>query len=301
MFGKTLRYVGLFAATIWVGAAATPSRANIEPFAEFHQLTTIKGVHWIKTQVGANNSRARLEGGRLFTKKASTSGIGDAAGELSTSFSFLDPTLGALLGEGAGLLAGFKLDATVTPSTRGVFIDSDGNFTQDGLNGSFDFIYRGSTPISDGSITITNGGVLLHADFNGASLSGKAGGSTIGGSDSTFLSLTHNINYTSPFIDFTSSDPDPAHLLKGRDFVIGLAIAGPGLSVGPNTACTVGVGPCAKTFNTFNATASGFMGATAASVPEPAAWALMIVGFGSLGVTLRRHRSSIPGSDASVR
>ena len=34
------------------------------------------------------------------------------------------------------------------------------------------------------------------------------------------------------------------------------------------------------------------IGAGAAAVPEPASWALMLVGFGGLGVALRRHRRS---------
>lgn len=275
--------------------AATPSYAEIQTFAEFHQITTVKGVHWIRTQVGASNSRSRLEGGRLFTKNSGSASIGDAAGEIRTSFSFLDPFLTTALHEGAGLLAGFKLDAFITPNTAGTFVDGDGNTTAEHLNGSFDFIYRGLTPISDGKTTISNGGVLLHADFTDASLRGKLGGSTIGFDDSTFASILHNITYSSPFLDFTSSIPDPGHLITGRDFVFGLSsIASPGLGIGPGTTCTVGVGPCAKLFNNFNATISGNEGSNPAPqsfVPEPATWSLMIMGFGATGVMMRRREA----------
>jgi hypothetical protein len=291
----SLRMAAGAALTAALIAGATPSFAtDIETFTEFHQLTTTKGVHWIRTQVGASNSRARLEGGRLFTKNSGTAAIGDAAGELSTSFSFLDPTLAVLLNEGTGLRAGFILDATVTPSTGGVFVDGDGNWTQDHVNGSFAFIYRGPTPISDGHTTVFNGDVLLSATFHDAALRGKAGGSTIAFDDSTFAGITHNIDYFSPFLDFSASTPDPGHLITGRDFVFGFSsIASPGLGIGPSTACTVGVGPCAKGFNNFNATASGNMGANPAPktyVPEPATWGLMIVGFAGIGAALRRRR-----------
>lgn len=285
-----LATVGALAVT----AAATPSRADIQTFAEFHQLTTVKGVHWIRTQVGASNSFSRLEGGRLFTENSATAHIGDAAGELSTSFSFLDPFLTAALDEGTGLKAGFILDATVTPSTSGVFVDSDGNWTQDHVNGSFAFIYRGASPISDGHTTVSNGDVLLSGVFHDAALRGKAGGSTIGFDDSTFEGLTHNIDYFSPFLDFSASVPDPGHLITGRDFVFGVSsIKSPGLGIGPATVCIVGVGPCAKTFNDFDGTASGNMGANPSPktyVPEPATWSLMILGFGGVGTLLRSRR-----------
>ena len=281
-----------------LAASATPSYAEIETFADFHQLTTTKGVHWIRTQVGASNSRARMEGGRLFTKNSNTAFIGDASGELAVSFSFLDPFLFTALNEGTGLLAGFIMDATVTPSTGGLFVDGDGNWTQDHVNGSFAFIYRGASPITDGSTVVNTGDVLLSATFHDAALRGKAGGTTIGFDNSTFGGLTHSLAYFSPFLDFSASAPDPAHLITGRDFVFGLSsIRSPGLSIGPGTACTVGVGPCATGFNNFDATASGNEGSNPEpgdympGVPEPASWALMITGFGGLGLALRRRRS----------
>lgn len=275
-------------------AAATPSYADIKTFAEFHQITTVKGVHWIRTQVRASNSRARLEGGRLFTKNSGSASIGDPAIEIPTSFSFLDPYLTTALNEGAGLLAGFKLDAFITPSTAGTFVDGDGNRTAENLSGSFDFIYRGSTPISNGKTTISSGGVLLHAEFSDAAVRGRLGGSTIFVDDSTFTSLSHNITYSSPFLDFTNSTPDPGHVIAGRNFVFGLSsIASPGVGIGPGTTCTVGVGPCAKLFNSFNATISGNEGSDPAPqsfVPEPATWSLMIIGFGAVGRMMRRRR-----------
>ena len=53
--------------------------------------------------------------------------------------------------------------------------------------------------------------------------------------------------------------------------------------------------------NTFSPGATGFVTATSslvAGVPEPATWAMMILGFGMAGVAARRRRSAFAGSIA---
>ena len=55
--------------------------------------------------------------------------------------------------------------------------------------------------------------------------------------------------------------------------------------------CPLGGGNCTKAEGSFRANGGGnfSFGATA---PEPAQWALMIVGFGGLGVMARRRRAA---------
>jgi hypothetical protein len=42
-----------------------------------------------------------------------------------------------------------------------------------------------------------------------------------------------------------------------------------------------------------NASYSGTLNISPAPVPEPAAWALMLLGFGAIGVTMRRRQKPI--------
>jgi hypothetical protein len=62
----------------------------------------------------------------------------------------------------------------------------------------------------------------------------------------------------------------------------------------PNTTTGSGFGP-AQSFSSLTLKSSGTVtGAAIAAVPEPAAWALYILGLGGAGAALRRRRSSTP-------
>jgi hypothetical protein len=89
--------------------------------------------------------------------------------------------------------------------------------------------------------------------------------------------------------DFTVS----AGVVTGADFTAGSSVTGDVL-FGLNASFGNGFG----VVGTFNAASNdnGFAGATyAASTPEPATWALVLLGFGGMGAALRsRRRAATP-------
>jgi hypothetical protein len=134
--------------------------------------------------------------------------------------------------------------------------------------------------IDSGTLTFTNDlGNLLTVTFTNGVLGGRNGGAYLRAGDDS--SIGASVTYTSDF-----EVPDFSTLPDGTDnFVLGLTFNPPSsnLGIGSNgqlasfNASTVG------TFNTL-------------AVPEPASWALMIVGFGGLGGLLRvkRRRGFLP-------
>ena len=89
---------------------------------------------------------------------------------------------------------------------------------------------------------------------------------------------SQNLVYTSDFMAFDNA--------TSYDFSLTMTGANPGLTmaaVDPTLTNVTG----ARTFNTTKASVTG--GFAANSVPEPQSWALMILGFGMVGVSLRRR------------
>jgi hypothetical protein len=105
------------------------------------------------------------------------------------------------------------------------------------------------------TLTFTN------ATFAGAGGSGAVFGTQPGGG---------TVTYTSDFVDFTDQ--------TAGDFSIGLTGITPGFSASAWTADSVG------SFASDSANVGN-------GVPEPATWAMMIVGFGGVGVLMRRRRA----------
>jgi hypothetical protein len=117
---------------------------------------------------------------------------------------------------------------------------------------------------------------LLSITFTNAVLTGLANGSTIGFAASTPYST---IEFTSDFRTFTHDD-----WLSNFDF----AIAGNAASVplkqalvDPSLANVTG----ARSLNSFRVSTTGTFGASA--VPEPASWAITLMGFAAIGVARR--------------
>jgi hypothetical protein len=98
-----------------------------------------------------------------------------------------------------------------------------------------------------------------------------------------FPSNTNNINFTSLLLDGvsvftkTSSDPNPESWSILNPIL---------LSAGSHTI-TVG--------GTLNGTVGSYVGNfnVAAAVPEPATWAMMLLGFGAMGMVIRRRRKPV--------
>jgi hypothetical protein len=114
-------------------------------------------------------------------------------------------------------------------------------------------------------LRVTDSANLLTLTFAGATLAGAGGsgalfGSTPGGT----------VTYTSDFLDFTGQ--------AAGDFAIGLSAITPGFGATVWTADSVG---------TFASDSAGIV----TGIPEPATWAMMIIGFGGVGALTRRRRT----------
>jgi len=101
------------------------------------------------------------------------------------------------------------------------------------------------------------------------------------------LTGTRDINFSSIFIDTaanafvkTSSDPNPEVWALMNPIL---------LTSGSHTLFVNG----ALAAGISNASYSGTLNISPAAVPEPAAWALMLLGFGAIGVTMRRRQKPI--------
>jgi len=112
----------------------------------------------------------------------------------------------------------------------------------------------------------------LTASFSGGKFLGLIGGSVASYVNSQPPSA---VTFTSDFIDFSQT--------TARDISLAINAINPSISGGPN-----GLGD-------FSGTASGLFGADLSSgsgndiVPEPAAWMMMVAGFGLVGVMTRRR------------
>ncbi|MFL6761108.1 MAG: FxDxF family PEP-CTERM protein [Sphingomicrobium sp.] len=101
------------------------------------------------------------------------------------------------------------------------------------------------------------------------------------------LTGTRDINFSSIFIDTaanafvkTSSDPNPEVWALMNPIV---------LTSGPHTLFVNG----SLAAGIANASYSGTLNISPAAVPEPAAWALMLLGFGAIGMTMRRRQRPV--------
>jgi hypothetical protein len=139
---------------------------------------------------------------------------------------------------------------------------------QGGIAGSFTFTYEGPTTTFMGKTYTHDVTNLLTGVFTLAHISGTATSGAF--HDSTSIGT---LAYTS---DIFAGLPTAL----SADYSIALA------SIKPALGFTPGHG-----LNSFKAGASGIF--SAILVPEPASWAVMLVGLAGLGVALRRRRSTL--------
>jgi hypothetical protein len=123
----------------------------------------------------------------------------------------------------------------------------------------------------DGTISftrVTDGANLLTLAFTGATLAGSGGAGALFGSQPS-----GTVTYSSDFVDFTGQ--------TAGDFSLGFSGITPGFSTT--------VAWSADAVGTFASDSANIPGG--GGVPEPATWAMMIVGFGGVGALLRRRRT----------
>jgi len=234
-------------------ALAISSAAQAVTFADYSATSSDPNISWTQS--------TNLTSGAL-----STTGVGASA---NTYFSFLTPALSSL----SDLQALFALTATapaVDPAQTGF-----GQIAQQDLSGSFSFVYTGSAPLVVGTHTYVTGADLLTGTFTGAEIIGPNCGSTGSVEDAIFSGGT--VTLTSDIVKF-SPVGDKA-LSVELTSVLPFLGANAGGSLGSFTAVSTG------SFASDIAAGGGGGG-----VPEPVTWAMMLLGFGGIGMAARRAR-----------
>lgn len=192
------------------------------------------------------------------------------SGVTDVTFSFL---IGGLP---TNLPADFDLSAT---STSTVAVAFGVLLAQPGITGSFHFTYDGPTQ-AVGGVLFTHGANLLSGSFDNAFISGILGGGVA--SLNAEVLTTGPITFTSDFATFGGGDDGISLALNG--VLPGLHVSSDGVLAGFNASTT-------GNFSADEATGGGGGG-----VPEPATWAMMLVGLAGLGAALRRRARTTAAS-----
>ena len=202
--------------------------------------------------------------GSLFSTTQTNAG---ALGVAKVQFKFVNPNLAKLGALSADLT--FNSDSpSLDPA-----IKAGSLFNQYDLTGGFSFIYTGAAPLHVWDTTYLTGANLLSGDLGGFDLSGVKGGTSASAYGTTEVGDT--VTFTSDFLDFIYAGDE--------DFTLKFTSATPALSATTGAA-----------LHTFSAKGAGRFGTTwgprLTAVPEPATWALTILGLGGVGGALRTRR-----------
>ena len=240
-------------------SAAMPAQATITTFATMSALTT-DNIYFKNASSAGKSSNATL-----YSIATSTSKV---PGSTNVAFSFIN--------DGAALdnaVSGAKAVFTLNASTSTPAQNAAGFLIQPGLSGSFSLLSK--TAITVGHTTYAAGSNLLTGVFTGASVAGPRA-STSGSIDANNQNAGSTIVYTSDFLTF-----QPNSSLDGAFSL---------------TSITAALSKVAGNYalKTFKADAGGSFSSepapTVNGVPEPASWALLLVGFGAVGGMVRRRK-----------
>jgi hypothetical protein len=227
--------------------------------AEAHAVTLITFTTFAESGSGRIIAWKKGPGHSLDGSIFSTMAGHTSPGSPLVIFNFQDTT---------HFLSGIMAKLTLTGTEIGNPATSGAGFEQCCIGGSFSFIYEGPDGVTDPAGNVYHTGVtnLLSGAYTLARITGL--GTSGAFHDSTDFGT---ISYTSDIIPDLSTAP-------AADFSIALAAIKPALGATPGEA-----------LNSFRAGASGAFSA-ALAIPEPASWAMMITGFGLLGLAARRRR-----------
>lgn len=250
------------AAIIVSALGAAPALAAITTFASFSPIGTGSNFRWVND--GANNTGT---GGSAI----SISTVGSVTqGSRLVAFSFLQPSIADAVNN---VNAIFSLNSSVPSGNPASQLG--GFLIQEGIGGSFSF--TSTTDITVGTNFYAAGSNLLTGTFVSAALAGQRNGTSANFGGSTAAGDV--VVYTSDFLTFENSIQ--------QDFSMSLTSV-----TGPVQALPFASVPTAA-LRSFRAVASGTFSADPApivnGVPEPEMWGLMVVGFGMVGVQVRRR------------
>jgi hypothetical protein len=259
MNAKTL-LAGSAVALALAAAAVTPAHAVVTEFATTSALTTYN-VYYNNPSPGGTSPSA------VFYTIATPNSTAHAAVPVSFSFINTGPILGAAV---TNVTALFDLSgSTLGPA----YLDPFSHKLQQYVTGAFSYV--STTPITVGTTTYAAGSTLLAGTFSDAVLSGKT---SIGGlsadNDTTYGPDT--LTFTSDFLAF-----QPTAAL-GLSYTLASIFPSPIADAIPGTYSL-------KSFRTdVGAQFTADPAPLVLGIPEPASWALMMVGFGLAGASIRR-------------
>jgi PEP-CTERM motif len=260
------------AAVALLGAGlAGAAHADITTFATFSALTA---DNFYLKNASSSNKSANSSFYTIATPGSTT------AGTVGVEFSFIN--LGSVYDN---TVKNVVADLNWTSASSSAAQNAFGLAIQPNNGGSFTI--TSTAPITLGSTTYAAGSVLLAGTYTGGGISG-AKGSTSGGFDvSSAAGSGGTVTFTSAFLTFNDE--------TSLDAALNLtSVTTPGANAGLASEAygTDGL----ETFKTdVGGSFSADPGAQTIGVPEPASWAMMLLGLGAIGGLLRR-RSVIAGA-----
>jgi hypothetical protein len=249
-----MKLTKLLLATAIAASATTavPAAAVETVFAQIGLTASNANFRWVRG-TGGN--------GTFYT---TSSGSAFSAGNALVTFSLVGAPTPLFV------LANLFLSGTTTGDpamvTAGAFVQAIDSYT---------FNITATSNINYNNVIVNAGQSLLSGTVDSSSISGNIGGSTGNFSGSTLGGAT--ITYASPLFTFAP--------LTNYGFSFGLGSVNPTFSALANRSLTGFRSTLSGTFQSDPAP-------TFVAVPEPATWAMMIVGMGLVGFA-RRRRSTV--------
>ena len=242
-------------------AAAAPANAALLTFAGFNPNGAAQNFSWTNNGSG-----------------------GSISGSGATYFNYIN------IGGNSTFNANLTFSG-VTPSGNDAYYDG-GNYYQT-VNGAFSFIYSGATT-TVGGITYTHGVTnILSGTFTGGVLEGNTTGIVFSTPDVPTL-----VNFTSDVLGFNNVNMEGFSLSLSQVTPV-ITSTDPDYYADPTDPSSFTTG--STSLSSFTALANGTFvsnplptiptqpNTPPVSVPEPASWAMMLVGFGFVGAFARRR------------